>query len=579
MSTQTVTCPHCRSLLRADKPVPVGVTLRCPGCKLTFSSEEQEIAHSTPPPLPSSSPLQRPSPSPLQTALTGAPFLIAVSVSVLLGCAIIASAVILSGSRPPAEDRAAEERAREEERNQLAQEREKLAQEGKKLDYRRVMARAETALSKSQYSDAEKLFQEALDLMPGDKDAMRGLVEAKAALAATKKVGESEEQTRAEVARLLDEARKASADKQYATAVQKLTSARLLAPSNRSVLDALEEAQKALDSATDEKAKLAEFKQHMEAGKAALTAERFADAVKEYTAALGLMPDDLEAKQGQKQAENKLLALADKDKRQKAFDDLLDQARKAQGAKRFKDAARAAEAALRIVPEDRDAMRMLRTAKDALKRAKAENAKLLAQADALVKSGRLADAKEACDKAVDNWAEDSDAEKMQKTVGRMLDNAKTSQTAFQSAVQSGVLAMAAARYADAVNYYTRALQLMPNDFDTLAALRRARAALAAQVKGQVTYNQAIKNGAAYLATRSWSKAVSAFQTALTLAPGDPVATEGLSQARYGQAMVAGQQALAMRQRGNAINAFQAALTEKPGDRAATQGLRQAQLLR
>ena len=81
---------------------------------------------------------------------------------------------------------------------------------------------------------------------------------------------------------------------------------------------------KALDTDVAEKKKLADFKKHMDLGKAAMAAERFPDAVKEFIAAVQLMPDDLEAQQGQKQAEAKLLALADKDKRQKAFDDLLD---------------------------------------------------------------------------------------------------------------------------------------------------------------------------------------------------------------------------------------------------------------
>jgi tetratricopeptide (TPR) repeat protein len=578
MTSHTVTCPHCHALLRSDRPVPAGVNLRCPGCKGAFTSAEPEAVPS--PELPPQAPPPPPLPAPAPRAsLIGAPFIIAVSASVLLGGAIIAGAVILSGPRPAEDRTSSDDQAREEQRARLEKEREELALEAKKLDYRRVMARAETALSKSHHDEAEKLFQEALDLMPGDRDALRGLVEAKAALAAAKKVGEKEEETRAEVARLLDEGRKALADKQYSVAVQKLTSARLLAPADRSVLEALEEAQKGLDASTGEKAKLAEFRQHMEAGKTALMAERFDDAVKEYTAALALMPDDLEAKQGQKQAENKLLALADKEKKQKAFDDLIDRARKSQGARRFKDAIAALEAALRIIPNDRDATRMLRAAKDSLKRAKTENAKLLAQADAMVKAGRLTDAKQSCDKAVDNWAEDTDAEKMQKSIGRLLDNTKTAQANYQSAVQTAVVAMAAARYADAVAYYTRALQLMPNDFDSLQGLRQARAALAAQVKAQATYAQNVKAGAAYLTARNWGKAVSAFQAALLAAPGDPVATDGLSQARYGQAMAAGQQALAMRQRGNAINAFQAALAEKPGDLAANRGLRQAQTLR
>ena len=34
--SQTVTCPACHTLLRSDRPIPSGISLRCPGCRQSF---------------------------------------------------------------------------------------------------------------------------------------------------------------------------------------------------------------------------------------------------------------------------------------------------------------------------------------------------------------------------------------------------------------------------------------------------------------------------------------------------------------------------------------------------------------
>jgi tetratricopeptide (TPR) repeat protein len=576
-TTQSVTCPHCQTLLRSDRPLAAGVKLRCPDCRKPFlaPAEPEEAVPSTPG----------------STPLIGAPLFIAVAVSLLLGGAIITSAIIISPPRTPAvdsrADAGAEERKRlEEERAKLAAMQDKLEREKRKAEFAGLLARGEAALARGQHVDAKKAFEDALKLIPDDADALKGLVSAETAIALAKKSAETEGNTKAEVDRLLADAKKAMDDKQYGLAVRLLGSAQRIAPANRVVIDALIEAQKLLDANTTDQKKLADFKKHMDAGKAALLAEQYPEAVKEFIAALQIMPEDLEAQQGHKQALNKIAGMADKDKRQKALEDLIDRGRKALAAKRFKDAIAELEAALRIEPANADAKRLLTSAEQSLKKVKADNPKLLSDADGLVKLGRISEAKKLVDQAVDNWAEDSDAEKAQKNLDRLIENAKTSQVAYQQLVQAGIVAMAAGRYADAVTAYTQALALMPGNLDTALALKQAQAALQSEVaaalaatKAQTAYNKYIKVASTAMSRRAYSDAISAYNSALKLFPGDDAATTGLSQARYNRAMAVGTQALAMRQRTNAILAFQAALKEKPGDTQAQQGLQQAKLMR
>jgi tetratricopeptide (TPR) repeat protein len=571
MSTQTVTCPHCQTLLRSDRPLRAGISLRCPDCKSPFTAPESD------PSTEFSTPVTRPS-------LIGAPFIIAVTVSLLLGGALITAAAILSGSRTPPKpepvtqttDQTEDRQRLEEERKQLAEAREQVERDARKIKYERAMARADRALAKGLHAEAEKAYQEALDLMPGDKDAIKGVVDAQVA---AKNASETERKNLAEVNRLLEDSKKAVADKQFAAAVQLLNAAQKLAPTNRAVIEALLAAQKGLDEENAEKKKLADFKKLMEAGKASLAAERYADALKEFTSALQLMPDDLEAIQGRNQAKDKLGALGDKEKQQKAVNDLLDRARKSKDAKRFKDSKASLEAVLRIDKNNQEALLMMKDVDLALKKARTENTKLLVQADLAVRMGRVQDAKKLVDQAMNNWPEDEKAEKMQNQLASLANLGDAVVLGYQKYMLAGTLAMNSKNYTAAVTAFTAALQLVPNDPVALVCLAQAQQALQTLVAGQAAYNQAMNTGKAALARNAWNTAIQAFNSALKLVPGDPPARNGLSQARYGRAMATGNQALGAKQKANAITAFTAALAQKPGDPAALNGLKQARMLR
>jgi tetratricopeptide (TPR) repeat protein len=565
--SQTVTCPHCHTLLRSSRPIPVGANLRCPDCKGPFNAPDL---------LPEIPPV----PSVARSNLFGAPFVIAVTVSLLLGASIITAALLVIQSRPAetAAPPANDDRLLAQ-RKQLDEERAKLDERKRLLECKELVAKGKAALDRGSLAVAEKLFTQALELVPGDADAVNGLVEVKARLAAAAHGKDLDAKQLAEVNRLLTEGKKALADKQFATAVRLLESARVLAPANSEVLEALGRARTALDADVAEKKKLADYRLHMLAGKKALQDERYADAVREFLAALALMPDDLEAQQGQKQAEARIAALADKDKRQAAFADLAERGRKALDAKRFKAAIRELEAALRILPDDRDAQRDLREAKDALKRVKSENPRLLARADDQVKLGRLEQARSLCEDAVKNWAEDEDAEKALKNVNRLIEAARTAREGYAAYVQQGALAMATRRWADAIAAYTEAVRLVPTDLESIRQLRLARKALEAEVKARLEYARQVKLGNAALDRRLYNDAVKAFTAALVILPDDVIATAGLSKARLGKGLADGQKALLLRRKNDAIAAFQMALDEDPDNVVAAAGLRQANRMR
>jgi tetratricopeptide (TPR) repeat protein len=554
MSQHLVTCPQCRTRLRSAQPIPFGSSLSCPDCKVSFTA-----------------PVATP-------GRFGPVAMIAVSVAVILGASVILAAALMNRTvpLPVANLHQSEEEAQQ--RKYEAQKRE-IEEGRKKLEVTRLLAQGDDALRKQQYAEAEEAYSRAADILPGESEALKGLVTARAALASAKVTTEEAGKRQAEIDRLLDQAKKATEDKQLAQAVRLLESARAISPTNRAVLDALAVAQTALDADQTQKKNLADFRKFMDTAKAALIAERYPDAVRDFQAALRLVPEDLEAQQGVKQAEAKLAGVADKNKRQQAFDAFLDRARNSHGTKRYNDAIAALESALRLIPDEREATRLLRGSRDALKEAKSKNAKLLALADEAIRLNRLEEGQRLADEAVKNWPEDTRAEKLLRSATQLVENTRAALTAFMRYIQAGAIATAAGRNADAVVAYTEALRLDPTSAEVMRLLRNANQALARDLKGQAEYDRLIKVGATALARKSYTDAGKAFQAALKLVPDDAVANDGLSRAKYWRAMVDGQQALQLKRRADAVRAFEAALVEKPDDFQAKAGLQKAKTLK
>jgi tetratricopeptide (TPR) repeat protein len=522
-------------------------------------------------------------------SLFGLPFLIAVTVSVILGGSIITAAIVFSGSRPATAvvpvkgDTVASnddaDKKLDAERKKLDEEKRAVDAKAQKLEVAQLLVKAQSALAKGNHAEAETIYEQAMKFDPSNADVIQGVLTIKAHQLTQAKAKEEEQKRQVETDALVADAQKLIGEKKLREAIGKLESALVLAPKSKPVLDLLTQTRISLDTDQTDQRNVTAFRKHMDAAKVALLAERFAEALREYTSALTLRPEDLEAQNGKRVAENKLDGLKDNDKRKAAFNDFMERARQAMINKRFNDALNAVRPALKIYPDDNEAKRIAADAEVRLKTAKTTNDRLVTAGEEALRLGRMEEAKRLAEEATRNWSEDARAEKLLRQADGGIANMRTAQDAYLRFAQQGALALSMNRFAEAVAAYTEALRLAPLDVEIQRNLRIAQTALEKELRARLEYDRLIRVGNAALQRRSWNEAVRAFGDARKLLLDDPISADGLSRARYGLAMDAGQMAIRSRNRAEAVKAFEAALAERPGDQQARIGLQQAQLMR
>jgi tetratricopeptide (TPR) repeat protein len=507
-------------------------------------------------------------------------------VALLLAGGAVALALVLGRDRGPAPRDAEQERLAlrlAEDKKQLDEERAKLDEEKRRLELAGLLKRGDDALAKKQYQEAEKAYGDALKLFPADPDALRGLVAAKAALASASTSQEDAGKRKADVARLVKEGQEAMAGKQFALAVRLFESARQLAPGDSAIIKALTEAQAAADADKDQKQKLAEYQTHMDAGRAALAAQRYPEAIRELQEAQRLIPADVQAGLALRQAEQRLGALQaaaqDQQQRFAAFAALMERSANALRARRYEDAVGAANEAVKLFPTDTRAKQALADARKALRAARVQYNQMLTDADAAVQARRPDEAVRLYQQAAELFPEDEAAKKGLRDARAALDLLRDAGAAYNRLMATGAAAMQGRRYADAVLAYTEALRLVPNDPLAAQGLRDAQAGAERRGRRRLALERQLQAGAAALQQKQYADAIRAFKAALDLDPDNPAALDGLRQARYADAMAEGWRALNAKRRQDAIRSFEAALKEKPGDPQATAALQQAKVVK
>jgi tetratricopeptide (TPR) repeat protein len=450
--------------------------------------------------------------------------------------------------------------------------------EKQRPEFIRLMIAAGTALSAQRYENAVEAYSAALKLFPEDADAQRGLTEARAGLEARSRQARDEENRRAGFARFMDQGKEAMTAKQYAAAVRAFQQAIQLQPADQTAADSLREAQTALSGDEAQKQKQAEYQTHMDAGQAAAVAGRYADALREYVAALRIMPNDAAALQGQRLAERQLDLMQDQKQRKADFARLLDQAGAALRNRRYQEAIDAYTAALKLFRDDETAKRGLAEAQQGLNLQAVEVARQLALGDAAMRSGRYVDAVRAYREAARLAPGNALAAQGLLNAQAALDSLRTNQGAYWQLINRGAAAMAAQRYADAIQAYTSALQLVPNDPVALQGLRDARAALGLPLVLVDDFARALERGLADLEQQHFREAIRHLKRALELQPDSVPAARALRQARYGEAMADGRSAMKDHRYAEAVRSFEKALVQVPDDPAATQALAKARRL-
>jgi tetratricopeptide (TPR) repeat protein len=275
----------------------------------------------------------------------------------------------------------------------------------------------------------------------------------------------------------------------------------------------------------------ADYEARVDAARAAMVDQRYADALREYKAALRLMPGDAVAARGERDAQDRLETQKDKTRRRDTLAGLLDKARSAVTAKHYDEALAAANEALRIAPDNGDARQIQRDATQARRASKADFNQLMSLADNALASGRFEEASRGYSQALQLFPDDAAAQRGKRQADQSSQDTQAGLTAYYRFMTLGALSMQNLQPVDAARSFAEALRLIPGDLGAARGLRDAQLAVNGAIVGQAQYYQQVQAGYSALSARRIPDAIAAFQAALRLVPDSPVAVAGLRQAR------------------------------------------------
>jgi cytochrome c-type biogenesis protein CcmH/NrfG len=477
MSFTQFSCPACRVSLKSPKPIPAGKRLVCPYCDSRFSLPVSIDAKESAPPIkPTGGGSWASTAVSAYAAETDLRrlyrrFALLMIATVMLLSAAFGTALYLVVKNRPARAITKEHTGHETKEHDELRGKE---EESNRKEWRELMILGGVALGNHRFEDAIKAYQDALRLYPDDVEAAKGLSAARSALEEQAQVQKEGEKRQAEFTRLMEEGQEAMKNRQLARAAQAFDNALRLLPDNPSATKALREANEALDAQQVAKKKAADFESHMTAARAAMVGQRYAEARDRFLAALQSKPDDPAALEGHKQAEKRLNEIQDEEKRRVDFNRFMDQGDRALRNHRYEEAERAYAKAVKLLPRDLDAHKGLREAQKGLEKMKQEFKRLLEQGDLAMQTLRFGDAVRAYSQATKLFPDNESANEKLQTAQKALDDVGNAQAAYNRFMLQGAAAMRLGRFGDASVAYSAALRLAPGDLDALAGLRSAR---------------------------------------------------------------------------------------------------------
>ncbi len=535
MTSSILSCPRCSAALRSSRTLNQSKRVRCPRCGTSFKTPIA-VGATVPEamqPIDYESPLEPVSPAPSEQSRLGIVALF--SSMFILGGMAVAGVYLAQPTPPPAraenpkpagvpaDPSKAKTTRTDEQRRQPEEERQQLDREKKRLAFDKLMGKADHDLKAKRFADAENGYKEALKLFADDEAAQFGLKTARNSRrdmeqAATRQREEAKQRD-AEVARCIERGKVAMEGKQFAAAIQAYTQAKRLAPADASIGEALARAQSAAADDAAEKKKLAGYRQHLEDGRAAMTAERYEEAVRAFQSALDLLPGDATAAIDLQSARKRLEAGADAAKKREKFNELLQDAQKELDAKRPDRAVPILRQAVKLFPDDRDTRRLLKKAALDATTARNEYNRSMALGDAAMARQNPDEAKRYYARAAKTLPGDELATTRAQAAAKIGTDLTAKRQQFDALLLQAAAASRQLQYADAVVAYNQALQLIPNEVR------------ATQLLAQAKYGQALTAGRIALAQNRIRDAITLFEEALILVPNDPAATALLAQAR------------------------------------------------
>jgi cytochrome c-type biogenesis protein CcmH/NrfG len=255
----------------------------------------------------------------------------------------------------------------------------------RRAEFAQLMNQGKEAMKDKQFAPAVRAFDNALRVIPGDMAATRAFREAQAALEAEQVVKKKE----ADYDRHMTAARAAMVGQRYAEARDEFLAALQLKPEDPAAVNGRRLADKGLDELQNEEKRRAEFDRLMNQGARAVRNRRYDQAVRVYTNANKLYPKDQDARQGLRDAMTGLNTL------KKEFNRLMEQGDLAMQTLGIGNAVRAYSQASKMLPDNEAAKSKLENAQQILAdlgNTQAVYNRLMLQGATATRLGRFADA-------------------------------------------------------------------------------------------------------------------------------------------------------------------------------------------
>lgn len=441
--------------------------------------------------------------------------------------------------------------------------------------YQKYINEGRLALDNKRFTDAISAFGEAQKLMPGDKaskeyqaDAIAAKKASEDAVVAAAKKRAAEMKRAADLQTALTQGRALLAAKDFKGAEKALGAAQKLAPENIDVKNALRDLAQAEKQAATEAAAQKQRKQQFDSllasGQAAMKAGNYQQALNALSSATTLMPENKEAQDLFRRAQNEAREADEKAAKSK-LQELITTGLANIKAKNYDAAEKALRSAAQVDPNNATIIQGLKDI-DAGRRALAESKQLQANYDLAISQGQKAfqskDYKGAiasAQQALKLIANDPAASKLLQQAQAAQASADKAAASYNAAMTAGNKAMNAKDYKDAIKHYTEASNLFPQDQAARQALARAREASQPPPPPKIDFDAAMKRGAAAEAKLNFSEANNAYDEAVKARPKDQSA---INKANFTQAIVNAEQAInnamwkeAQREVDNALRLF------------------------
>lgn len=579
-----ISCPKCQSLLKMASLPRTNKSVKCPRCGEPFVISGTAITTA-----PKAAPVAIATPmGPSRTVVISnqRPLVFAGLAMLLIGVAVgvylawpkpeplplplpsPASPAVVETKTPPEPASPSEADIRE----QKLLESKALLQ--KQKDFNQWMIKGGIALQVKKFEDALPAFTEALQLFPEDADARAGLQETRTALAEIAKEQQTQEKLRDNVAALVRQGQESLEKKQFAAAEVFFKLALDKAPTESEASVGLKSALDGIARDKDEKQKQADFDRLVNAGRASLKAGRYEDALRDFTAAGGVLPDSPLVLALQRQAEQEIDLQRKQQARKIKFDATIDLARNAFRAKDYSEAEKLFGDALQIIPDDAAANREFTEAQKLGKQAQADFQVLLNRANLALKTGSTREAADAYRDALKLFPKN---ETVQKAL-RELENSQDRQATYRDAMRRGSTAMTFQRYGDALQAFNDALRAVPNDPFAIRGLQEAQARALEEAKTIQEIDRKLNLATAALKQTRYAEAAQLLGDVARSYPNHPQILNIQRQSRYADAMAKANSAMSSQNYRDAVRHFQLALLENPSDFAANAGLTRARSL-